>query len=67
MRTPLNAIIGFSELLEKDSTLLSKEQQEFFHPVSQAGHHLLGLINDLYSFVFYISVELCFTFLLIFS
>jgi len=46
MRTPLNAIIGFSELLDKD-VQLAGNHHEFIRCIYDAGHHLLGLINDL--------------------
>ncbi len=46
LRTPLNAIIGFSGILKEDETITSqpilKEQIEY---VSQAGDHLLRLVN----------------------
>ena len=48
LRTPLNAIIGYSELLSEDFERL--EQQLIQHDlarISRAGHHLLGLINDI--------------------
>ena len=47
LRTPLNAIIGFSHILEKDDSNLSKQQYEFVGYISDAGNHLLHLVNDL--------------------
>lgn len=49
LRTPLNAIIGFSEVLaftdiSKDNSVKTKE---YARDISGAGHHLLGIINDM--------------------
>jgi signal transduction histidine kinase/DNA-binding response OmpR family regulator/HAMP domain-containing protein len=47
LRNPLNAIIGFSEMLEEDAT--DAGQEEFvpdLQKIHSAGKHLLGLIND---------------------
>ena len=44
LRTPLNAILGFSQLLEMDE--LSADQRENVAYISQAGRHLLQLINE---------------------
>lgn len=47
-RTPLNAIIGFSELLSEQSMgSLNERQKEFVGYVMQGGRHLLALINDI--------------------
>ena len=47
LKTPLNAIIGYSEMLSVESTPeLSEEQKHFSNSINQAGHHLLGLIDD---------------------
>jgi PAS domain S-box-containing protein len=47
-RTPLNAIIGFSELLNEESMGgLNPRQKEFVGYVMQGGKHLLALINDI--------------------
>src|SRR3546814_5064588 len=46
-RTPLNAIIGFSEsLLAGYFGALSKKQNEYVNDILNSGHHLLQLIND---------------------
>lgn len=45
MRTPLNAIIGFTDLLLKSP--LSEAQKEHMRAVFQSGQSLLELINDL--------------------
>ena len=44
-RTPLNAILGFTQLMNRDSGL-SAEQQENLGIINRSGEHLLGLIND---------------------
>ncbi len=46
IRTPLNGILGFSELLRADD-LTRKKQLEYFTFINQNGHHLLNLINDI--------------------
>ena len=47
LRTPLNAIIGYAELLvEELEELDTDEIGEVVTRISAAGHHLLGLIND---------------------
>ena len=45
LRNPLNAILGFTQLLKWDSSLNS-EQQENLDIISRSGEHLLELIND---------------------
>ena len=48
LRTPLNAIIGYSEILQEDALDLGED--EFIidlKKIHNAGHHLLGLINDI--------------------
>jgi PAS domain S-box-containing protein len=46
-RTPLNAIIGFSELLVDDKAgAVNPQQREFLNDVLTSGRHLLTLIND---------------------
>ena len=44
LRTPLNAIIGFGQLLEME--VLVPEQREFVDHILKAGRHLLGLIDE---------------------
>jgi PAS domain S-box-containing protein len=48
VRTPMNAIIGFSELLA--STKLNLEQTEFIDSIRLAGENLLVIINDILDF-----------------
>jgi PAS domain S-box-containing protein len=48
VRTPLNAIIGFSELMaDGQAGELNETQKEYLADVLQSGHHLLSLINDI--------------------
>ena len=44
LRTPLNAVLGFSQLLKADR--LSVEQIESVSQILRAGEHLLDLINE---------------------
>ncbi|MGD9171658.1 MAG: ATP-binding protein, partial [Candidatus Thiodiazotropha sp.] len=43
--TPLNAILGYSHLMQRDASLLP-EQQEYLNTINRSGEHLLALIND---------------------
>lgn len=45
IRTPMNAIVGFSVLLEKDADNPEKVR-EYTRKISSSSHHLLSLIND---------------------
>lgn len=48
LRTPLNAIIGYSELLIEDmSNTENYAVTEDLNNISNSGHHLLTLINDI--------------------
>ncbi len=44
-RTPLNAILGFTQVMRRDRSL-SSEQRENLAVIHRSGDHLLGLIND---------------------
>ena len=46
IRTPMNAIIGFATLLEKDVENPIKVR-EYIRKISHSSHHLLSLINDI--------------------
>ncbi|HEY7625121.1 MAG TPA: ATP-binding protein [Candidatus Limnocylindria bacterium] len=47
LRTPLNAILGFSGLLsEQVGDRLNDKERRFLRNISEAGEHLLELIND---------------------
>lgn len=45
LRTPLNAILGFGQLLQLEN--LPPPQRESVDQIVNAGHHLLGLINEI--------------------
>ncbi|WP_255448516.1 ATP-binding protein [Telmatospirillum sp. J64-1] len=48
VRTPLNTIIGFSEILSHEYFgSLNKRQVEYTRGISEAGHSLLSLISDI--------------------
>lgn len=45
IRTPMNAIVGFSLLLEKEADNVEKVH-DYAHKITSSSHHLLSLIND---------------------
>ncbi|PSF36120.1 hypothetical protein C7H19_14050 [Aphanothece hegewaldii CCALA 016] len=45
LRTPLNTILGFAQLLNRD-TALTQRQREALRIINSSGEHLLSLIND---------------------
>ncbi|NDU85283.1 MAG: PAS domain S-box protein, partial [Ferrovum sp.] len=47
LRSPLNAILGFAQLMESDSPPLTPVQMESVAQILQAGWHLLKLINEI--------------------
>jgi len=48
LRTPLNSIIGFSDIMLDGLTgNLGDKQEHYVQHISQSGHHLLSLINDI--------------------
>jgi two-component system, cell cycle sensor histidine kinase DivJ len=49
LRTPLNAIIGFSDMLQNDAgnPIDSVRGREYARIISQSGHHLLAVANDI--------------------
>lgn len=49
LRTPMNAIIGFAQLLGDDDNL-TEEQQDEVRRIIGAGNHTLALINELLDF-----------------
>ena len=46
IRTPMNAILGFTELIKRDAGNADKVS-EYTDKISSSGQHLLGLINDI--------------------
>jgi signal transduction histidine kinase/CheY-like chemotaxis protein len=44
-RTPLNAVLGYTQLLERDASQ-SPEQRDSLAGIGASGRHLLGLINQ---------------------
>jgi len=47
LRSPLNAILGFAQLLESTSPLPTASQKENIGQILKAGWHLLKLINEI--------------------
>src|ERR1043166_3197713 len=47
LRSPLNAILGFAQLMESASPLPTASQAESIAQILQAGWHLLTLINEI--------------------
>jgi len=47
LRSPLNAILGFAQLMESDSPPPSPTQRESIAQILQAGWHLLKLIDEI--------------------
>ncbi|MDY6783686.1 MAG: PAS domain S-box protein [Cyanobacteriota bacterium] len=46
LRTPMNAILGFAQILLRDSHLTETQHQQLTI-IASSGEHLLGLINDI--------------------
>jgi signal transduction histidine kinase len=46
-RTPLNGIIGFTDLLQQNCANLDNEHEEWLHTIDSSGHHLLELVNQI--------------------
>ena len=46
MRTPMNGILGFAELL-KIPKLLPEAQKRYIHIIEQSGNRMLNIINDI--------------------
>ncbi|MFN8380525.1 MAG: PAS domain S-box protein [Anaerolineales bacterium] len=48
LRTPLNSILGISEsMMEEVAGDINEKQKKYLQIVSESGHHLLNLINDI--------------------
>ena len=48
MRSPLNTVIGFTDLLQKSS--LTPQQNHYLETVQKSGDYMLNLVNDLLDF-----------------
>ncbi len=48
LRTPLNAILGFAQLLEKDSSILTRTQSENVNQILKASCSMLELVNKIF-------------------
>lgn len=46
MRTPLNAVIGFAQLLQSSNIYEPEKTREFAQHILSAGNHLLSMVND---------------------
>ncbi|MCT7951750.1 response regulator [Ancylothrix sp. C2] len=46
LRTPLNSILGFAQVLIRESSL-TNDQLEYLRIINRSGEHLLELINDI--------------------
>ncbi|MEO0988240.1 MAG: ATP-binding protein, partial [Cyanobacteria bacterium J06639_14] len=46
LRTPLNGILGYAQILQRDSTIMP-QQQDGISVIRKCGAHLLNLINDI--------------------
>ncbi len=47
IRTPMNAILGFTELLRRGFGKSERESTRYLDTIHHSGKHLLGLINDI--------------------
>ncbi len=47
LRAPLNSVLGFAQMLERDDRPLSIGQQELVDGIRRGGKHLLNLIDEL--------------------
>jgi PAS domain S-box-containing protein len=47
VRTPLNAVIGFTNILLADTNTLSNKQRQYLETILSSSNHLLSLLNDL--------------------
>ncbi|MBN2808827.1 MAG: response regulator [Deltaproteobacteria bacterium] len=45
IRTPLNAILGFTQILQEHP--LNQEEKTYLNYISESGHHLLQIINEI--------------------
>jgi PAS domain S-box-containing protein len=47
MRTPLNAVLGFAQLLQAQAELDPAKTKTYASHIAQSGQHLLAMVNDL--------------------
>jgi signal transduction histidine kinase len=49
LRTPLTAIMGFSEILNRElfGTLGEQRYRDYAHLIHESGEHLLNVVNDI--------------------
>ncbi len=47
LKSPLNSIIGFAGLMEKDTNEVSAQHKKYLEYINKASKHILKLINDL--------------------
>ncbi|HEX2826794.1 MAG TPA: Hpt domain-containing protein [Burkholderiales bacterium] len=47
IRTPMNAILGFTELLKRGYTKNERDAKKYLETIHSSGKHLLELINDI--------------------
>jgi PAS domain S-box-containing protein len=50
LRTPLNGILGYAQILQRDTTLDPRRQREGLNVIQHSGEQLLTLINDILDF-----------------
>ena len=48
LRTPLTSLLGYIEAMGHDSTLTTKEKEEFFRIITNKGNSLLKLLQDFF-------------------
>lgn len=46
IRTPMTAILGFTDVLKRGLQQSEADRQKYLNTISNSGHHLLELIND---------------------
>lgn len=47
IRTPMNAVIGFTELMLMETACIKQEHQEYLQTIHNSGNLLLALLNDI--------------------
>ena len=49
LRTPMNGVLGMTQLLQ--TTELSDEQTEYVEVLERSAHHMMTIVNDVFSFL----------------